>query len=136
MKAAYHHFARVNQVVMHSGHYVGLESTDPVRCFQLTSKMGLFGGECSHREETILELAAEEWSVLPIPFRPALSVQQLLDSFDDFRAAAEEYLQKFDMRLEWHLARTCIRHNLPHHESEGKMVPEPGPAGQEIVRAP
>jgi hypothetical protein len=40
------------------------------------------------------------------------------------------------MRLEWHLARTCIRHNLPHHESEGKMVPEPGPAGQEIVRAP
>jgi hypothetical protein len=52
-------------------------------------------------------------SVLQILVWLALSIQQLLDAFDDLLAVGQEQLQQFDMRLERHLANTFACHTAP-----------------------
>ena len=82
------------------------ESTCPMRFFQLTSKTRLAVGDASEREEAILKVTRQKGTVLQVLDRLSLGVQQPLYSLDDFIAMGQEELEKFDMCLKRHLART------------------------------
>ena len=82
-----------------------------MRFFQLTSKTRLVAGDASEREEAIPKVTRQKGTVLQVLDRLSLGVQQPLDSLDDFIAMGQEELEKFDMCLKRHLARTrsgCI----------------------------
>ena len=82
------------------------ESTCPMRFFQLTSKTRLVAGDASECEEAILKVTRQKATVLQVLDRLSLGVQQPLYSLDDFIAMGQEQLEKFDMRVKRHLART------------------------------
>ena len=77
-----------------------------MRFFQLTSKTRLVAGDAGECEEAILEVTRQKGTVLQVLDRLSLGVQQPLYSLDDFIAMGQEQLEKFDMRLKRHLART------------------------------
>src|SRR5215831_4893870 len=77
-----------------------------MRFLQLTSETRLtvrHAGEC---EEAILEVTGQKRAVLLVVNRFSLRVQQALYALDDLVATAHEELEKFDVRLERHLAET------------------------------
>ncbi len=82
------------------------ESACPMRFFQLTSKTRLVVGDASECEEAILKVTRQKGTVLQVLDRLSLGVQQPLYSLDDFIAMGQEQLEKFDMRVKRHLART------------------------------
>ena len=77
-----------------------------MRFFQLTSKTRLVVGDPRECEEAILKVTRQKGTVLQVLDRLSLGVQQPLYSLDDFIAMGQEQLEKFDMRLKRHLART------------------------------
>src|SRR5262249_25437018 len=112
MKAAYHHLRRIDQVVMQSRTLPRLESACPMRFFQFTSKTRLVAGDANECEEAILKLTRQKGTVLQVLDRLALSVQQPLYSLDDFIAMGQEQLEKFDVSVKPHLARTLCSWTL------------------------
>src|SRR5580704_2117901 len=111
MEAAFHHLARIDQVVMHSGHHTRLEAACPMRFLQLAAKMRLVVGDRRKCEEAILEVTRQKRTVLQIVARVSLGVEQPLYSLDDLVTVDQEHLQKTDMRPKRHLARTFACHN-------------------------
>src|SRR5262249_4167240 len=106
MKGAYHHLRRIDQFVMHTRTLTRLESACPMRFFQLTSKTRLVASDTSDCEEAILKVTRQKGTILQVLDRLSLGVQQPLYSLDDFIAMGQEQVQKFDMRMKWHLAKT------------------------------
>src|SRR5499427_857018 len=106
MKGAHRHLRRIDQFVMHTRTFTGLESACPMRFFQLTSKTRLVASDASDCEEAILKVTRKKVTILQVLDRLALGVQQPLYSLDDFIAMAQEQLEKFDMRVKRHLAKT------------------------------
>ena len=91
---------------MQSRNLTRLESTCPMRFFQLTFKARLVVGDASECEEAILKVTRQKARVLQVLDRLSLGVQQPLYSLDDFIAMGQEQLEKLDMRVKRHLART------------------------------
>ena len=77
-----------------------------MRFFQLTSKTRLAVGDTRECEEAILKVTRQKGTVLQVFDRLSLSVQHSLYSLDDFIATGQEELEKFDMCLKRHLAKT------------------------------
>src|SRR5215510_1710627 len=109
MKGAYHHLRGIDQFVMHTRTLTRFESACPMRFFQLTSKTRLVASDASCCEKAILKATREKGTVLQVLDRLPLSVQQPLYPLDDFIAMAQEQLEKFDMRLKRHMAKTPCR---------------------------
>ena len=63
-------------------------------------------GDPRECEEALLEVTRQKGTVLQVFDRPSLGVQHPLYSLDDVIAMGQEELEKFDMRLKRHLART------------------------------
>jgi hypothetical protein len=76
-----------------------------VRCLQLPAKLRLLGRNAGKREEARLEAARQHAAVLQVLDRPALRVEQLLDSLDDRIAMGQEALEQLDVRLERHFVQ-------------------------------
>src|SRR5262249_34203918 len=112
MKCAYHHLRRIDQFVMHTRTFTGLESACPMSFFQLTSKTRLVPSDASDCEEAILKVTRQKGTVLQVLDRLSLGVQQRLYSLDDFFAMGQEQLEKFDMRVKQHLAKALCRRRL------------------------
>src|SRR5262245_33955770 len=105
-----------------------------MRFLQLTSKTRLVAGNASECEEAILNLTRQKGTVLQILSRLSLGVQQSLYLLDDFIALGQEQLEKFDVRVKRHIARTScswplfrfgkrmnrFAHHKYSHESEAK----------------
>src|SRR5262245_8855111 len=139
LKAAYHHLRRIDQVVMQSWTRTRPESACPMRFFQLTSKTRLVARDASECEEAILKVTRQKGTVLQVLDRLSLGVQQPLYSLDDFIAMDQEQLEKFDMRVKRHLAKTTLgwllfrckkrmnrfAHPILSSESEAKILAEP-----------
>jgi hypothetical protein len=85
-----------------------------MRRLQLTSKTRLAVRDSGEREEAILEEARQKGTILQVPDRLPLSVQHALYSFDDVLATSEEELEKLDMWLKRHLARTRSNRFVNH----------------------
>ena len=83
------------------------EAACPMRFSQLTSKTRLVAGDASEREEAILKVTRQKGTVLLVLDRLSLGVQQPLYSLDDFIAMGQEELEKFDMCLKRHLAKSA-----------------------------
>jgi len=113
MKAADQHLRRIDQVVMQLRNLTRLKPTGPMRFFQLAFKTRLVAADRSEREEAILEVPRQNGPVLQVLDRLSLGVQQVFRSLEDFCALGQEKLQKFDMRLKRHLAKTFAYHNAP-----------------------
>ncbi len=94
---------------MQSRELLGPESTCPMRFFQLTSQTRLAVGDPSDCEEAILKVTRQKGTVLQVLDRLSLGVQHPLYSLDDVIAMGQEELEKFDMCLKRHLARTRSR---------------------------
>ena len=77
-----------------------------MRFFQLTSETRLAVGDPSECEEAILKVTRQKGTVLQVFDRLSLGVQHPLYSLDDVIAMGQEELEKFDMRLKRHLAKT------------------------------
>ena len=77
-----------------------------MRFFQLTSKTRLAVSDPRECEEAILKVTRQKGTVLQVVDRLSLGVQHPLYSLDDFIAMGQEELEKFDMCLKRHLART------------------------------
>ena len=77
-----------------------------MRFLQLTSKTRLGVSDRRECEEAILKVTRQKGSILQIVDRLSLGVQYPLYSLDDVSAMGQEELEKFDIRLKWHLART------------------------------
>ena len=77
-----------------------------MRCFQSTSKTRLAVSDPRKCEEAILNVTRQKGTVLQVVERLSLGVQHPLYSLDDVSAMGQEELEKFDMCLKWHLAKT------------------------------
>ena len=77
-----------------------------MRCFQSTSKTRLAVSDPRKCEEAILKVTRQKGSILQIVDRLSLGVQYPLYSLGDVSAMGQEELEKFDMCLKWHLAKT------------------------------
>ena len=77
-----------------------------MRLFQLTSKTRLAVGDPSECEEAVLKVTRQKGTVLQVFDRLSLGVQHSLYSLDDFIAVGQEEVEKFDVCLKRHLART------------------------------
>jgi len=77
-----------------------------MRFVQLTSKTGLAVRDPGEREEAVLKVSRQEGTVSQVFDRLSLGVQQPLYLLDDVAAMREEELEKFDVCLKRHLART------------------------------
>src|SRR4051812_10876871 len=106
MKGACHHLRRIDQVIVQSRTLTRRESACPVRFLQLTSNTRLVAGNAGEGEAAILKVTRQKDSVLLVLDRLALGVQQPLYPLDDFIAAGQEQLEKFDVGMKWHLGRT------------------------------
>ena len=115
-----------------------------MRFFQLTSKTRLVAGDASECEEAILKVARQKGTVLQVLDRLSLGVHQPLYSLDDFIAMGEEQLEKFDMRVKRHPARTLCgwpllrcrkrRNRFAHHNSpppEASVTPASSASDEE-----
>jgi len=91
---------------MKSRELLGPESTCPMRFFQSTSKTRLAVSDPRECEEAIVTVTRQKGTVLQVMDRLSLGVQHPLYSVDDVSAMGQEELEKFDIRLKWHLART------------------------------
>ena len=117
MKAADHHLRRIDQAVVQAWKLTRPEPTCPVRVFQLTSQTRLAVG--GPNEEAILEVTRQNGTVAQVLDRLSLGVQQSLYSLDDVIAMGQEELEKLDVCLKRHLART--RSGWPLFRSEEGM---------------
>src|SRR5687767_7066598 len=106
MKSADHHLRRIDQAVVESRKLTRPEPACPMRFFQLASQTRLAVGDPSQCEKAILEVTRQKGTVSPIFDRLSLGVQHPLYSVDDVTAMGQEELEKFDVRLKRHLART------------------------------
>jgi len=77
-----------------------------MRCFQSTSKTRLAVSDPRKCEEAILNVTRQKGTVLQVVERLSLGVQHPLYSLDDVSPMGQEELEKFDMCLKWHLAKT------------------------------
>src|SRR5215471_7955774 len=112
MKGAHRRLRGIDQFVMHTRTLTWLESACPMRLFQLTSKTRLVPSDASGCEEAILKVTREKGTVLQVLDRLSLGVQQPLYPLDDFIAMAQEQLEKFDVRVKRHMAKTLCRRLL------------------------
>jgi hypothetical protein len=81
-----------------------------MRVFQLTPETRLVVSDLTAREEALLELTRQKGTVLKVVGRLSLSVQHSFDALDDVLAMGQEELEKFDVFVKRHRART--RHAL------------------------
>src|SRR5262245_30903955 len=106
MKSADHQLRWIDQAVMQAGKHTRLESTRPMRAFQLASKTRLALRNPSACEETILDMTRQHGTVSEIFNRLPLGVQHALQAFDDLVAMGQEELKQFDMCLKRHVGGT------------------------------
>ena len=71
---------------------------------------------CDSNEEAILEVTRQQGTVLQVFDRLSLGVQHSLYALDDVIATGQEELEKFDMSLKRHLAKTQF--TGPHHSPQ------------------
>jgi hypothetical protein len=106
MKSADHHLRGIDQAVMQAWKHTRLESTCPMRVFQLASQPRLALGDASTCEEAILNVTRQHRTVSQVFDRLPLGVQQPLQALDDLIAMVQEELKKFDMCLKRHCGET------------------------------
>ncbi len=110
VKAAHHHFRRIDEVVVQPGNLARPESTGPMRLFQLAAQAGLLAGDAGECEEAILEVTSQKGTVLQVLNRLALGVQHAFYFVDDSPAIGQEEPLQLDMSLKRHLAVTFACH--------------------------
>jgi hypothetical protein len=81
-----------------------------MRFFQSTSQTRLVGRDPGQSKEAIFEVTGKKGTVLQVFNRLSLSVQHSFYTLDDALAVGQEELEKFDVFVKRHLART--RHAL------------------------
>ncbi|MEP7306590.1 MAG: hypothetical protein ABJA98_13820 [Acidobacteriota bacterium] len=119
MKDPDHDLRWIDHAVVHVRHLARPESTCPMCFFQLISKARLAVGDAGEREETIFKVTRQNGRVPQVLDRPALGVQQSLDSLDDVIAMGQEEVQEVDVGLKRHLATT--RSGRPLFRREERM---------------
>jgi len=91
-----------------------------MRFFQLTSKTRLAVSDPRECEEAILKVTRQKGTVLQVVDRLSLGVQHPLYSLGDVSAMGQEELEKFDICLKRHLARTRSGWSLFRREERMK----------------
>ena len=107
----------MDQVVMQIVNLTRSESCGPLRFFQLASETSLAGGGRSACKKAILEMAGQKRSVLQVPDRLSLGVQNGLYALDDIFAMRQKKSQQIDVCPKRPLTRRRPRHDAPRDRS-------------------